>query len=180
MSFLLEISELTLLHVGLSLVALMAGVGAVVGMLVRQRHDSITALFLITTGATSISGFLYSESGITLARAIGAVSLVALVLPLLALYVFAMRGWWRPLGIAGAVTAFYLNTFEAVQQGFQRIPSLRALAPTQTETPFLLTQAVLLLLFIAAGIGSIHRCRADCAIADDTPLNLGNDQSLIG
>lgn len=93
MTFLQEVSELTLLHIALSLVALGAGIGAVIGMLVRQRHESITALFLITTAATSISGFLFPETGITPARAVGAASLLALLLPLLGVYVFSMRGW---------------------------------------------------------------------------------------
>jgi len=180
MTFLLEVSELTLIHVSLGLVALAAGVGAVLGMLVRQRHDSITALFLITTAATSISGFLFPRAGFTLAQGVGIASVVALLFPLLGLYVFAARGWWRPLGIGGAVIAFYLNTFMAVAQAFQRIPTLRALAPTQTETPFIVLQATLLLLFIAMAAGCIHRCRRDCVIPADESVGLDSDRSLIG
>jgi hypothetical protein len=147
---------------------------------VRQRHDSITALFLITTAGTSISGFLFPRAGFTLAQGVGIVSLVVLLFPLLGLYVFAMRGWWRPLGISGAVAAFYLNTFMAVVQAFRQIPALRALAPTQSEPLYLITQATLLLLFIAMGVGSIRRCSGDCAIASDESVGLDSDRSLIG
>jgi hypothetical protein len=180
MTFLLEVSELALVHVALSLVALAAGVAAVAGMLVRQRHDSITALFLITTAGTSISGFLFPRTGFTPAQGVGIVSLVVLLFPLLGLYVFAMRGWWRPLGIAGAVAAFYLNAFEAMVQAFQRIPALRALAPTQTQAPFLIAQAMLLLIFIAIGVASIRRCHPDCIVQSDAGLGLDSDRPLIG
>jgi hypothetical protein len=180
MSFLQEVSELTLIHMGLSVVALVAGVVAIISMLVRQRHDSLTALFLITTAATSISGFLFPWAGFTPALDIGIVSMIVLLFPLLGLYVFAMRGWWYPLGVGGAVAAFYLNAVMATVQAFEKIPALRALAPTPTEAPFLIAQAVLLLTFIGIGAAAIRRCNGDCMISDDASLDLGNDQSLVG
>jgi hypothetical protein len=180
MEFLQEISELTLVHIGLSLVALVAGVAAVISMLVRQRHDSLTALFLITTAGASISGFLFPWAGFTPALCIGIASMVVLLFPLLGLYVFALRGWWYPLGVGGAVAAFYLNAMMATVQAFEKIPELRAMAPTWTQGPFVIAQAVLLVTFIAVGAAAVRRCNGDCMISDDATLDLGNDRSLIG
>jgi hypothetical protein len=46
-----------------------------------------------------------------------------------------------------ALIAFYFNFVVLVIQSFQKIPALKALAPTQSEPPFLVTQLVVLVLF---------------------------------
>ena len=43
--------------------------------------------------------------------------------------------------------ALYLNVFVLVAQAFQKVPSLNALAPTGSEPPFAITQAVVLAVF---------------------------------
>jgi hypothetical protein len=45
--------------------------------------------------------------------------------------------------------ALYLNVFVLVVQLFRRVPGLKALAPTQTEPAFKITQLVVLLVFVA-------------------------------
>jgi len=44
---------------------------------------------------------------------------------------------------------------------FGRLPSLKALAPTQTESPFKLTQLVVLALFVMLAIGAAIRFRKE-------------------
>ena len=61
----------------------------------------------------------------------------------------------------GAVTALYLNVFVLIAQLFQKVPALKPLAPTQSEPPFLLTQLVLLALFVMLAIAGVIRFRAD-------------------
>ena len=62
--------------------------------------------------------------------------------------------------------ALYLNVFVLVVQSFQKSPALKALAPTQTEPPFLFTQLGVLALFIALGIAAAIRFR-------DQPVRVG-------
>ena len=47
--------------------------------------------------------------------------------------------------------ALYLDVFVGVIQSFMKIPAVHALAPTQTEPPFLVAQAVVLALFVVLG-----------------------------
>jgi hypothetical protein len=54
--------------------------------------------------------------------------------------------------VAGALAAFYLNVFVSVVQAFQKVPFLRALAPTGSEPPFAITQLLVLAGFIALGV----------------------------
>jgi len=68
-------------------------------------------------------------------------------------------GAWRWIYAGGAVIALYLNVFVLIVQSFQKLAPLEALAPTQTEPPFLIAQVAALLIFIAVGIGSVRRFR---------------------
>jgi hypothetical protein len=81
---------------------------------------------------------------------VGAISLVVL-----AAAIFAWRhlatGWKKTYAIS-SVLALYLNFFVLVVQLFRRVPALKALAPTQTEPAFKLTQLVVLLVFVVLAI----------------------------
>jgi hypothetical protein len=46
-----------------------------------------------------------------------------------------------------------------IVQSYQKVPALKALAPTQSETPFLLTQLFVLALFVALAIVAAIRFR---------------------
>ncbi len=58
-----------------------------------------------------------------------------------------------------AVIGLYLNVFIFVAQSFQKVPSLRALAPKQSEPPFLITQLVVLALFVALAVAATIKFR---------------------
>ena len=58
-----------------------------------------------------------------------------------------------------AVTALYLNVFVLVVQPFLKAPALNALAPTQSEPPFLVAQCLVLVLFVFLGYRATARVR---------------------
>ena len=57
--------------------------------------------------------------------------------------------------------ALYLNVFVLVVQLFLKVPGLHALASTQSEPPFAITQGVVLLLFVVLTVGGAIRFRDD-------------------
>jgi len=63
--------------------------------------------------------------------------------------------------LPGAVLALYLNVFVGVVQAFLKIPVLNAMAPKQTEPPFVVAQGVVLALFVVLGIVAAIRSRAE-------------------
>lgn len=145
------------LHVTLSLVGIVSGLAVAAAML-RGRHPAaVTAIFLATTILTSATGFPLPPYGFDPPRAVGTLSLVLLALAVAGLYVFKLAGRWRGIYIGTALAALYLNCFVAVIQSFQKIPAVNALAPTQTELPFVIAQVVLLLAFVALGVVAIRR-----------------------
>ena len=55
--------------------------------------------------------------------------------------------------------ALYLNVFVGVVQAFQKVSFLKPLAPTQSEPPFLVTQLIVLRLFVVFGVRAVIRFR---------------------
>jgi hypothetical protein len=59
------------------------------------------------------------------------------------------------------VIALYFNVFVLVAQLFQKVPALKALAPTQSEPPFKIAQLAVLIIFVLIGIFSAVRFRSE-------------------
>jgi hypothetical protein len=144
-------------HVAISLIGIATGLIAMFSLLAGRAPGAWTAVFLATTVLTSITGFPLPPFGFDPPRAIGVLSLVLLAVAVAALYAFGLRGRWRWIYIATAMTALYLNVFVGVVQAFGKIGRLHALAPTQTEAPFLVTQLAVLVLFAAFAVIAIVR-----------------------
>jgi hypothetical protein len=152
-------SAFLFLHVLLSLIGIFTGFVVLCGLLTAKRLDGWTLLFLVTTAATSVTGFFFPFHGFTPTIGVGIVSMVVVLGAIAARYSFHLVGHWRGIYAAAAVIALYLNTFVLVAQAFQKVPALHALAPQGTEPPFAVAQGILLLLFVVAGVYSLRRFR---------------------
>src|SRR6266550_4580419 len=82
----LSASTFTAVHVAVSLTAIASGVLALPGTLRAGRTPALTAVFLVTSAATSVTGFFFSSAHLGKGHAIGVVSLVVLVPTALALW----------------------------------------------------------------------------------------------
>ena len=88
---------------------------------------------------------------------VGIMSLVVLAVAILARYALHLSHAWRWIYVVCAVLALYLNTFVAVVQSFLKVPALKALAPTQKESPFLVAQLAVMAVFVALGILAVKK-----------------------
>ena len=88
-------STFTLVHVLLSLVGIGAGFVVMAGLLTRKRLNGWTALFLVTTVATSVTGFGFPVDHLLPSHIVGIISLLVLAMAILALYGLRLRGAWR-------------------------------------------------------------------------------------
>jgi hypothetical protein len=149
----------TLVHVVISLVGIVSGLVVLFGLLTGQRLDRWTLVFLATTVATSVTGFGFPFQRFLPSHAVGIVSLIALALAIYGRYPRRLAGAWRWVFVIGAVLSLYLNVFVLVVQLFLKVPALNALAPTQSEPPFQLTQLVVLAVFAALGAAAVVRFR---------------------
>jgi hypothetical protein len=151
----------TIIHVIISLVGIFTGLVVLLGMLAGKRLDGWTKWFLITTVATSVTGFFFPFHGFTPAIGVGIISLLVLAVAIYARYPGQLAGHWRWIYVVTAVIALYFNVFVAIVQAFEKVPALKVMAPTQTEPPFKVTQLVVLALFVVLGIVAAIRFRPE-------------------
>jgi hypothetical protein len=123
-------------------------------MLTSDPLDVWTAVFLIMTVGTSATGFLFPFQKLLPSHIVGIISLVVLGVAIYARYAAHLAGSFAWIYVVCAVLAQYLNFFVLIVQSFQKIPALKKLAPTQTETPFKIAQGIALLAFVGLGIGA--------------------------
>ena len=127
-------STFTTVHTVLSLIGIGSGLVVMFGFLTGKERGGWTLLFLVTTVATCVTGFAFPFDRLLPAHKVGIVSLVVLAVAIVARYAL---------------------------QTFMKVPALNALAPHQTEAPFVMAQVVVLALFIGLTIAAAKRARGD-------------------
>jgi len=157
----INLTTFTIVHVVISLIGIGSGFVVMVGLLTGRRLNGWTAVFLVSTVATSVTGFFFPFHKFTPAHGVGIISLVVLAVAFLARYSFHFSGAWRWIYVVSAVVALYLNVFVLIVQVFQKVPVLKEMAPTQSEPPFLFTQLFALGLFVALAIVGAIRFRIE-------------------
>jgi hypothetical protein len=157
----MSLSTFTMVHVIISLIGIVSGLFVLYGLLSSREMPGMTALFLLTTILTSVTGFLFPFDKLLPSHMIGILSLVLLAIACIALYVVKLAGAWRRICMLTALVALYLNVFVLVIQSFLKIGPLHALAPSvpPSEPPFAIVQGIILVLFVVAIIASLRRFR---------------------
>jgi hypothetical protein len=155
------LAAFTFFHVVISLIGIGSGFVVAYGLLQSKRFDNWTALFLVTTIATSVTGFFFPVHHFMPSHAVGLLSLILLAFSVIARYRYKLAGAWRRTYATTAVIALYLNFFVLIAQSFQKIPALHALAPTQSEPPFAVAQLIALLLFALLGTRAAIQFRSE-------------------
>jgi hypothetical protein len=155
----LGMSTFTFVHVVLSLIGIFSGFVVVYGLFTADRLNGWTALFLMTTILTSVTGFLFPFHKFLPSHGVGTISLIVLAIAIVARYMRHMAGAWRKVYVITAMIALYLNVFVLVAQLFMKVPALKAMAPTGSGPPFLISQIVVMALFIVLTIVAVKRFR---------------------
>src|SRR5260221_14100512 len=149
----------TTLHVVISLIAIVAGIIVMFGMLGSNRMPALTAIFLLFTILTSATGFLFPFEKLLPSHMIGILSLVLLVIACFALYVMRLSGAWRWIYAVTALLSLYFNVFVLVIQSFLKVPALAAVAPGNPPSGpvFAVVQGIVLVFFVLMIIGAWRR-----------------------
>jgi hypothetical protein len=150
-------SAFTTLHVIISLIGILTGLVVAYEMLKGKDSSTWTAVFLATTVLTSVTGFFFPFTAFKPPHIFGVISLAVLAVALAAIYLYRLAGAWRWIYVSSTLFALYLNVFVGVVQAFQKVAPLSRLAPTQTEAPFLIAQAIVAALFVWIGVVAVRR-----------------------
>jgi len=157
----MSLATFTLVHTLISLVGIASGLVVLFGLVAGKRLEGWTILFLATTVATSLTGFGFPFDHLLPSHKVGFISLAVLAVAIAARYAFHLREAWRRVYVACAALALYLNVFVGVVQAFLKVPTLKALAPKQTEPPFVVSQGIVLVLVVVLSIVAAIRFRAE-------------------
>ena len=147
----------TTVHVLISLAGIASGLVVAMGMLSSKRLDALTEVFLWTTVLTSLTGFGFPIAKVTPGLVVGGLSLVILAVAIFARSGRKLAGPWRAVYAVTALLALYFNVFVLVVQLFEKVPALEALAPTQSEPPFAVTQLLVLAAFVGLIVAAVLR-----------------------
>ena len=135
-------STLTLIHVIISLIGIVAG-----------KPGAINTTFLLFTILTDVTGYIFFPyHGVTPGIILGAISLVDLTAA-----VIALRRKWTAVYIITAALAEFFNVLVLIAQSFQKIPALHVYAPKGNEPIVGILQLVVLLGFIVVMVMAIRK-----------------------
>ncbi len=138
----------TVVHVVISLVAIVTGFIAMAQMLQDHTSNTVTGTFLSMTLLTSLSGFGFPAAQITPAHVFGVMSMALLATAFIALYVRRAMGVWKMTYILTAVLSQYLNVVVLIVQSFQKLSPLRVIAPPDAPLSIVLVQTTVAIGFI--------------------------------
>lgn len=160
----MSVGTLITVHVIISLIAIVAGIVVMFGMLGSRRQDGLTAVFLLFTILTSATGFVippFLNEKLLPSHVIGILSLILLAVACIALYVMKLAGPWRWIYVLTALVSLYLNVFVLVIQSFLKVSALAALAPGNPPSGpvFAVAQGAVLMFFVIMIIGAWRRFR---------------------
>ncbi|SPE45717.1 conserved membrane hypothetical protein [Candidatus Sulfotelmatobacter sp. SbA7] len=153
----MSLATFTQVHVVISLIGIVSGLIVVFGMLSGKQLDGWTALFLVTTVLTNVTGFFFPFEHLKPSYIVATISLLVLAIAIVARYPQNLAGGWRRTYVITAVIALYFNVFVLVVQSFLKVPALHALAPEGKEPPFLVAQLVVMAIFIGLGVGAVKK-----------------------
>jgi len=101
----------TLVHVYVSLIGIASGLVVACGLLAAKRMNGWTALFLASTAASVVTGFLLPAHRLLPSHVFGILTTIALALAIYARYSRNFAGAWRVTYVVSAMIALYLNVF---------------------------------------------------------------------
>src|SRR6266436_9144294 len=155
----MSLATFTMLHVIISLVAIVSGIIVMFAMLGSNRMPGLTAIFLLSTILTSSTGFGFPFTQLLPSHMIGILSLVLLAIACIALYAMRLAGPWRWIYVLTALLSLYFNVFVLVIQSFLKVPALTAVAPGNPPSGpvFAVVQGIVLVFFVLMIIGAWRR-----------------------
>ena len=166
MIFGLSTSAFTTLHVVITLIAIATSFVVMFGLVTSKAMPGWTAICLLFTVLTSVTGFMFPISGFTAALGTGIISSALLIAALIALYAKHLTGSWRWIYVVTAVAAFWFNVFVLIVQSFEKLTFHNAAAPMvgppfaePVNTRFIVAQSVVLLVFLAVGVVAAKKFR---------------------
>jgi hypothetical protein len=162
----LSIANFTILHVVITLSAIVSGFVVMFALLSSKRPAGLTVIFWLFTVATTVTGFMFPFNGFTPAIGTGVVATLFFVVGLIAIYIKKCIGAWRWIYVVTMMVSLYLNVFVLITQSFQKLKFLNPAAPMvgppfadPTNTQFVIAQVATIVFFLVVGFLAVRKFR---------------------
>lgn len=150
------LSLLTIIHVGISLVAIVLGIPATNSIIKKQNRVWSVVTYYLFTALTTLTGFAFPIVKFTPGIAFGLLTVLLLVVAGISLRKALANNIWHFIFLLSTLGTLYLNCVVLFVQSFQKIAPLKLLAPTQSEPPFVIAQSILFLAFFVTVVKGYH------------------------
>jgi len=144
---------------------ILSGLVVLFGDVLSEAPEWLDLVLYGDDAAYKFTGFFFPFHRILRSHILGVLSVIALVIAVYARYSRRLDGAWRSAYVMSAAIALHLNVFVWIAQLFPKVPSLKALAPTQSEPPFQVTQLIVMVIFITLSVFAVEGFRPDLARA---------------
>jgi len=151
------VSVLTFIYFGLELIAIGAGAMALFRLITGSLPNKWAVLFLKCSLVASVTALLVPFQHFTLTQEAAMLSVYGTGAAVLAWRKFHFMGVWKSIFAWCITLVLYLNIVVAFTQAFKRISQFKPLNPTQFDMTFLVTQSVVLAIFVVLGIVAVKR-----------------------
>jgi hypothetical protein len=151
------LSILTFLHIVSALLAIGFGAIVLVGILTQKLLCKWAVRFLRCSLITSLTALLFPFHPLIPTHWAYMLSVYLSGAAVLAWRKFHFAGVWSSIFAMSIPIVLYLDVLAVIVQVFKHIPSLMALAPTLSESPFLITEFVVVMPFVMYGIVAATR-----------------------
>ena len=146
---------LTYIHVALVLIAIGSGAIVLFGLLIGYLLDKWAVLILRCSLAASVTGLVFPFHHLLPTHGVSMLSVYVSGAVILAWRKHHLSGIWRSIFAMTTTVVLYLNVVVAVTLIFKHMSSFRALAPPQSEPTFLVTQFLVMVVFVVLGIRAV-------------------------
>ena len=119
------LSTLGFVHTALSLMALATGLVVVVGLVAGRRLDGWIAVYFVTAVLTDATGFALPRA-FDIVHWLGLAMAAALLVAILARYLFGLAGRWRPIFAVATVASVYVLVVLHHRRGVPAHPGAEA------------------------------------------------------
>ena len=150
-------SILTFIYFGLELIAIGAGAMALFRLITGSLPNKWAVLFLKCSLVASVTALLVPFQHFTLTQEAAMLSVYGTGAAVLAWRKFHFMGVWKSIFAWCITLVLYLNIVVAFTQAFKRISQFKPMNPTQFDMTFLVTQSVVLAIFVVLGIVAVKR-----------------------
>lgn len=153
------LSILTFIQFAFCLLAIGAGTKVMSGLFAGVLIERRVVAFFRCSLAASVTDLLYSLQHLSHFPWIAMSSVYVTGAAVLAWRKFHLAGLWRSICACSTTIVLCLNILLLGAYIFNRVPALTALAPTESEPAFLLSQLVIIGLFVVLGTIAARRFR---------------------